>query len=336
MGWKGTVRSVNSTFKAMDRDAQRYKREKEKRAKAVAKLQELERAAFEVEEFEAEVARLTSQHKLGTPLVVDWNEIFTISPPSEPVFTSNNKQRAEQVLESYRPNFLDKTLKRVDKKMRKLAQAIEVAEQADLQEFQDCTTHFNEEQSNWEQSISISKRILNHDTKAYIEAINELNPFVDLAGLIDKLGFHAHSEQIVSVSSKVNLEQTIPSKKKGLLQSGKLSIKQMPKSQHFELCQDFVCSCALRIARDILGILPIEWVLVNISQEMLNSTTGMLQDQIILSVAIPRETLSKINLNAIDPSDSMKNFKHNMIFKKTKGFDPVELISLDDIASSSV
>ena len=116
MGWKGTVRSVNSTFKAMDREAQRRQREREKRAKVVAKLQELERAAFEVEEYEAEISRLISLHKLGTPLVIDWSEIFTVSPPSEPVHTSSNKKRAEQVLESYRPNFLDKTLKRVDKK----------------------------------------------------------------------------------------------------------------------------------------------------------------------------------------------------------------------------
>lgn len=334
MGWKGTVRSVNSTFKAMDREAQRRKREREKRAKAVAKLQELEKAAFEVEEYEADVNRLTSLHKLGTPLMIDWNEIFLISPPSEPVQTSNKKQRAEQVLESYRPSFIDKTLKRVDKKMRKLAQAIEVAEQADYQEYQNCMIRFSEEQSDWEQSISISKRILAHDTKAFIEALHSLNPFSDLDGLLDKITFHAHSEQILSVTSKVNLEQTIPSKKKGLLQSGKLSIKQMPKGQYFELGQDFVCSSALRIARDLLGILPIEWVIINISQEMLNSTTGMLQDEIILSVAMPRETLSKINLNAIDPSDSMKNFKYRMQFKKTKGFEPVELLSLDDIISS--
>lgn len=331
MGWKGTVRSVNSTFKAMDREAQRRQREREKRAKAAAKMQELERAAFEVEEYEAEVYRLTSLHKLGTPLVIDWSEIFTVSPPSEPVFISDHKQKAEQVFNSYRPNFLDKTLKRVDKKMRKLSQAIEVAEKADQQEYDANMTRFNEEKSDWEQSISISKRILAHDTKAYIEAVRDLNPYTDLGDLVDNIDYHAHSKQIVSVSSKVNLEQTIPSKKKGLLQSGKLSIKQMPKGQYYELGQDFVCSCALRIARDMQGILPIEWVLVNISQEMLNSTTGMLQDQIILSIAIPRETLSKINLNAVDPSDSMKNFKHRMQFKKTKGFMPVDSLDPEDL-----
>ena len=39
------------------------------------------------------------------------------------------------------------------------------------------------------------------------------------------------------------------------------------------------------------------------------------------------ETIEKLNLDMIDPSDSMRNFIHNMNFKKTSGFTAVERVS---------
>ena len=50
------------------------------------------------------------------------------------------------------------------------------------------------------------------------------------------------------------------------------------------------------------------------------------QDQAVLSVALYPETLAKINFESIDPSDSMKNFVHNMKFSKTNGFSPVDKV----------
>lgn len=48
---------------------------------------------------------------------------------------------------------------------------------------------------------------------------------------------------------------------------------------------------------------------------------------LFLSVVFNREVLNGLNFEAIDPSDAMKNFRHNMKFMKTKGFSPVERIS---------
>jgi hypothetical protein len=66
---------------------------------------------------------------------------------------------------------------------------------------------------------------------------------------------------------------------------------------------------------------------------MLNKKTGHLEDQCILSAVISRETVSGLNLDCIDPSDSMDNFVHNMNFKKTTGFLPVERASLELVQS---
>ena len=49
--------------------------------------------------------------------------------------------------------------------------------------------------------------------------------------------------------------------------------------------------------------------------------------KIILSVKIMPETIQRLNLDMIDPSDSMRNFVHNMNFKKTSGFNEVDRVS---------
>jgi len=39
-----------------------------------------------------------------------------------------------------------------------------------------------------------------------------------------------------------------------------------------------------------------------------------------------------LNIDAVIPGESMNNFVHNMNFKKTKGFDPVERIKATDVS----
>jgi hypothetical protein len=80
-------------------------------------------------------------------------------------------------------------------------------------------------------------------------------------------------------------------------------------------------------AREALAYLPVKFVIVNAIGELLNSSTGKIEEQTILSVAIFPETLSKLNLDAVDPSDAMQNFVHNTKFFKAAGFVPVEKLA---------
>jgi len=89
---------------------------------------------------------------------------------------------------------------------------------------------------------------------------------------------------------------------------------------YYELYQDHICSAVLRVAREIFAHLPVDRVRINALSKIVNSQTGHLENSIILSVIIPRETLKLLNLRSIDPSDSMQNFVHAMNFRKTQGF----------------
>lgn len=102
----------------------------------------------------------------------------------------------------------------------------------------------------------------------------------------------------------------------------------MPKTIYLDILQDYVCSCAIRIARDMFAILPFNLVIVNAMDQQLNTATGQLEVVTILSVKFEKSALSSLNFNAIDCSDSMINFEHNMDFKKNKGFMAVEKVHL--------
>lgn len=67
-------------------------------------------------------------------------------------------------------------------------------------------------------------------------------------------------------------------------------------------------------------------MIVTANDKLLNPSTGHVEEMTLFSVAISRKTLDALNLDAIDPSDAMKNFVYNMAFKKTTGFSPVRTL----------
>ena len=108
----------------------------------------------------------------------------------------------------------------------------------------------------------------------------------------------------------------------------------MQKGRYYEIYQDHVCGAALRAGRELLALLPVQFVVVHATTDLLNSATGHMEESPILSVALPRDTVGKMNFESLDPSDSMNNFVHRMNFKKTKGFTAVEKLDPTDFVSN--
>jgi len=90
----------------------------------------------------------------------------------------------------------------------------------------------------------------------------------------------------------------------------------------------------LRIGRELLALLPVDTVIANAETKLLNTRTGHLEDQCIVSLAMPRDTMAALNFDLLDPSDSLGNFVHRMKFLKTKGFRAVDPIELADLQPS--
>ncbi len=213
----------------------------------------------------------------------------------------------------------------------KLFEEIEKAKTEDEVQYQRATKEHEQQYADWKDGKVFAQWVLSGEVQAFAEAIQEFNPFSELSDLGSTNRFQVEDSQSVMAVFQVHGEQVIPRESKSVLKRGKLSVKKIPKRRFYELYQDYVSSCVLRLANELFALLPIGSVVITASDDLLNSQTGHLEDQAILSVAIPRKTFETLNLEKIDPSDSMKKFVHRMDFKKTSGFSPVERLSPGDI-----
>ncbi len=170
---------------------------------------------------------------------------------------------------------------------------------------------------------SLQTRVASGDIDAYYEVVEKLEPFDDLLAFGSEFEIGTDNPAYIFAEFNVKQEDVIPETEFSLTSTGKVSEKPMSKSMYNELLQDYVCSVTLRLARDLFAILPVEKVVVHVVDDMLNSATGHNEELTLLSVIFDRDTFERLNLNAIDPSDSFANFEHNMKFTKTKGFGAV-------------
>lgn len=304
-----------SSSKRSHRAAELRRRELMALQKEQSKMEELALARYEVELYENRIEVITSVHKeCSEPY--DWEKIKASQPPFKHGETGPNETKALERLNNYKPTWRDKLFDRVEVKKSMLQKEVGEAKKLDLLEYQE-----------WEKEVNLAERILQGDLAAYMEAVKELAPFEDIQELGSTLSISTTNPQYMEVTVNVHSEDVIPKEVKSLTKTGKLSIKAMPKTRFYELYQDYVCGCVLRIARELFAILPINTVYIHANGEVLNTSTGHLEEVTILSVTIPKETLERLNFDSIDCSDSMTNFVHNMKFRKTKGFDAVEKIT---------
>lgn len=333
--FKGFVRAVQADARRGERAAKRKQRELENRRKQIAKMAELEQAAYEVELFENHLDVLTSIHADCGP-EWDWKRVKSTLPPLKPQREnfSEHESKAQLLLDSFSPSFSDKLLRKADAKRAELQSAVEAAKRKDSDAFRQAAEEYGRRYSEWESARQIAERILDGDVEAYTEAIRHADPFSEISQLGSSIEFSVESKSLICARLKVNSERVIPKETKSLLKSGKLSVKSMTQTKFYAYYQDYVCGAVLRIARELFALLPVDMVIVTALGDILNPQNGHMEERPILSVAIPRTTAETLNFEQVDPSDSMQNFVHNMNFAKTQGFRVVEELDSDQFQSS--
>lgn len=327
MTLNSVLRSMAASARRAERESIRRQRENARQMKQYAKQQEVEFAGLEVEQFENRVALLKTMHQ-DCSIPWDWKSVNDSPSPEEPNKLDKYERIAVNNLNNYEPSFLDKLFRKIDKKISVFNEQIAVSKNRDEVEYKTNLAKYEAELKEWNEIRDLSAKILAGDIKAYKEAVEQVNPFSEISEIGSSIEFNVLSRDLIDITLNVNSSEVIPSEEKAQLKSGKLSVKEMPKAKFFELYQDYVCSCILRVAREIFALLPLEKTLITAVAELLNTKTGYLESQPVLSVLIPKATLDRLNFDSIDPSDSMKNFKCNMSFRKTVGFDVVEKIKL--------
>ena len=149
----------------------------------------------------------------------------------------------------------------------------------------------------WEYFHGVSAKILSGDIDTYLQVINDINPLNDLLDYGTGFEFGTDSPLKMEVEFQINSNYI-----------------DMPNNS--TEYQDYVCSVAIRVARDIFALLPVQNVIVH----AINNGND------ILSVCFDKKTFSELKFNFIDPSNTIEKFKFVMNFDEVSGFQNIERI----------
>lgn len=306
----------------MEAASRRANREAERKWKIQQQAQVAANAEDAVDDWRAHLRDIVSLH-VNTIDNVDWHALKHQAAPPSPVRQRKNECAAQEKLDLFRPRLFDLVSGGSQRRQQKLADAVSDAQRLDEQEFLRSVEQHKHLHSEWETDRALATRMLAGDIAAQRDVIGEMTSWKDESLIGTSMSFSI-SENFLHAIAHVHDDDVVPTFRRKQLQSGRLSETKMPVGERYELYQDYVCSVALKVAGDLLSVLPRNEIFVTCCAKMLDKSTGHLSDMPILSVQIVRETFKALRLSAIDPSDSMKNFNHRMSFKRTSGFGPVE------------
>ncbi|WP_316799058.1 hypothetical protein [Pedobacter frigidisoli] len=318
------IRSANASYKRAARANARQERERAKQHQQLLKEQLKSDNISAVKTYNEYVNMLVSIHK-SCAQIINWNNLSCEPEPTKPKKTKKYEELAAVTLHLYKPSLLDKLFGAESKKRTKLKNAIEHAIQKDLSIFNNAVSEYNNEFADWKIVKQIASGVLAKEVTAYKDAIDYFAPFTNIIQLGSQVNFVINQHGL-TINLSVSSSEIVPDYVLAITTTGKLSNKKMTNSKFNELYQDYVCSAAIRAAREIFALLPIECVYVNTISDLLDSSTGRIKPQPILSCKFIRDNLSRLNFDQIDCSDAMRNILHNMKFSKNTGFAVIDVL----------
>ena len=314
---------MEAAGKRQHREELKRQKELERRMKEQAKLTVIEQARLEVEAHENALEVLLSVHKQQSEQF-DWNAFAFALPPHEPPRLARNETAA----------LFRKAVAGAVPSIEEGKPRVEEARLLDDREHGAARAEYEQDFADWERMRSLGRRVLAGEAKAYSEAVSEFSALSEIAILGSSISVTVHTANLIECSLKVNGRDSIPAEVKSLTAAGKLSVKAMPKARFHEIYQDYVCGCVLRLAREVFALLPVETALVTATADGIDPRTGRAAELPVLSVAIPRSTVARLEFEHLDPSDSLENFLHRgdvVASRKSGEFVPIVPLIPSDI-----
>lgn len=151
---------------------------------------------------------------------------------------------------------------------------------------------------------SLAQDVINGDIETYLKLVSDLNPLNDLMEYGSEFECGTDDPRMIGVHFTVNSQRVLA------------PVRALPREQYNSLLQDYVCGCAIRIARDMFSLLPVRHILVEASDG----------NDDILSVDFTRTAFFGLDFDTLDPSDTVQSFEYRMEYSAAKGFSPVETL----------
>jgi|SRR5215469_5246830 len=314
MGWRGTLRSLGAAARQAERDSER-------RRKFAAKQQMTAAAASAVASWENYTESL-SHISVGAGQPIDWKAIAASVAPVPPTRKATQQDAAQQILDRYKPGFLDIFQGGSVRRRKTLEDAVRKGGDADSAKFASDESRYKEDLAEWEDDTSTANLVLKGDIAAYKKVI-QTSQEISKDGLVGRSVRYLFADEFFHAVLAVHSTDIIPKVKPKQLASGRLSESKMPVTQSNTLYQSYVAGAAFKVASDTFRILPPDELFVTCVAMMLNTKTGHQEETPILSVQFVRRTFAGLDLANVNPTDALANFKHAMKFKQTSGFAAV-------------
>lgn len=343
MGWRGVLRSIAAEARRAERESRRRQREIEReyiaaqraaaRAEAATeKALELAQAQHQVALYANHIARLTSIHREAS-LPIDWRAIASEPEPCPVPVDRSSSARAQEMLAVYRPSFWER-LWGLTRRRTTLESSLQQALASEAQQEGKSRQQWTESVTQWKERRRIAAAVLSGDAQAYQDVAKGsgcLEELIELSGS-DSVQVQFVSPRRAMVLLRAEEVDVVPREEVTLTTRGKISTKRLPDSRRTEIYQDYVCGAALRAARELMAVLPLEGVLVHVGCSLLNSATGHFERTTILSVYCPRDRFTVTDFDRVDASDMVSSLRHEMAFRRGKGFSSVQTLSLETMA----
>lgn len=320
-----TSRLVKTMVREMERESKRQarvhqqeiarmEREARQEHKANQKQAALQSAKLEVARFENEVELLLSLHKEAVE-PVDWDVQFRALPSALPFRISFDALKAER-----RQLFED-----TSSDWESIVSARELSTGGVSDQPSELPTRPNQDRQ-------FARDVLKGDEAAYIEAINQFSSLDEVQASGCELDLIYHDPDRFEVVLELGDIEAVPSEQKSLRANGKVSAKKMPVKQRAEIYQDYICSCLLRVAREVFAVLPIKKLLLHARVPLASKDKGNGGLSSVYSVMLTPAGFSGLNFDTLDPSDTIESFPHAGDFKASRKagiFQAIEPMTFD-------
>lgn len=226
------------------------------------------------------------------------------------------QKEALNQLESYKPSFFDKLLKKDIKKTQELTERVYQAMEEDLN---NRPVHTVEP--------SLAARLKKFEPQAMNEFIKIVGGFDvfddDAVTITHHYTMNVDEADAIVVNVTTNMAQDIIDNVVEITESGRYSNKKLTKTAFNQRCYAYICSLALGVATEALAVTPLYRCLINITDQSVNPATGLASNTVILAGEFDEHQLMQFDYETLNPIEIVEKSSVEMNYTDRGGFKEV-------------
>jgi len=320
------IRVANASYKRKDRE-NLMKAISERGCDQQELKQKLKKGVSSaLQEYDEYINSIITLHKTSSE-AMNWEYLLAAPEPKLPLRKADNQLIAESACRSFRPSLIDKLLGQGKQKHKGLMDKAQEAKQQDDLIYNCTLKEFKTDLVEWTKIQEVSQGVISREPFSYEEAIEFFNPFFPVTALGVLLSYEISINAIV-VNMQVNAKKIVPEFVPNKVASGKAKLLNMQETDFNVLFYSFLCSSAIRIARETFALLPVEHLIVNVFESNIILMADEKVGRAILAVNFDQPQISTLDFSSDDCSSLLRSFPHHLSFSASAGFKEVDLMTI--------